>query len=98
MSFLGSILILALNIYSWIVIAEVVIHWLVAFDVFKLSNPQAANLVRLLKRATDPVYKHLRKYIPPIAGMDISPIILIFGIMILQQIIARLFIVPSYYH
>lgn len=95
MAFFGELLLLLLNIYFWIIVASVVLSWLIAFEVINTRNPQAANLVRLLNKATDPVYKPLRKYIPAIGGIDVSPIIVIFGIAILRYIVAMLFIVPG---
>ncbi|MBI4030247.1 MAG: YggT family protein [Proteobacteria bacterium] len=90
----GKLLYLALDIYMWIIIASVVVSWLIAFEVVNTRSPQAANLVRLLNKATEPVYKPLRKFIPPIGGIDITPIIVIFGIYLLQRIVAQLFIYP----
>lgn len=92
MSFIGNLLILGLQIYFWIIIINVVVSWLIAFGVFNTNNPQAANIVRLLNKLTEPVFKPLRKFVPAIGGIDITPIIVIFGIYILQNIIARLFI------
>lgn len=92
MAFLGQILILALDFYLWIIIASVVISWLLAFDVISLRNPQAQNLVRLIGKATDPVFIPLRKYIPPLGGFDLTPLVVIFGIYLLQRMIAQLFI------
>lgn len=92
MIFLGKLLLLALDIYLWIIIAGVVISWLLAFDVISLRNPQAQNLVKLINKATDPLYKPLRKYIPAVGGFDLSPIVIIFGIYLLQRIIVQLFI------
>ena len=91
MAFLGQLMILALDIYIWVIIASVVTSWLIAFEVIRVSNPQAANIVRLLGKLTDPVYKPIRKYVPPIAGLDLTPIIIIFGIYVLQNLIARMF-------
>lgn len=87
---LGKLLVLALDIYFWIIIAGVVISWLIAFEVINARNPQAGNLIRLLNKVTDPVYRPLRKFIPAIGGIDITPIIVIFGIFILQNIIIEL--------
>lgn len=89
--FIGNLLILALDIYFWIIVASVVISWLVAFDVFNVRNPQAANLIRLLEKVTEPVYRPLRKYIPAIGGIDITPIIVIFGIYLAKHIVVWLF-------
>jgi YggT family protein len=88
---IGKILLLLLDVAFWIIIIQVVLSWLVAFDVVNVRNPQAANLVRLFERLTDPVYRPLRKYIPAIAGIDITPIIVILGIQILKYAVVALF-------
>lgn len=85
MGMIVTILYFALTAFYWVIIAQVVISWLVAFQVMNLSNPQARNLVNLLDKITAPVYKPLRKFIPPIAGIDITPIIVIFGVIILRD-------------
>lgn len=89
MSAIGQLLIFALDIYMYVIIASVVISWLIVFEVVNTRNPAAARLVALLNRATDPVYKHLRKFIPPLGGMDLTPLVVIFGIYLLQNIILR---------
>jgi YggT family protein len=91
MAVIGNLLILALDIYMWVIIAGVVISWLIAFEVINVRNAQAANLVNLLNKATDPVYKPVRKFVPPIAGIDLTPIIIIVGIMVLQTIVRSIF-------
>ncbi|HRC26164.1 MAG TPA: YggT family protein, partial [Alphaproteobacteria bacterium] len=80
-----------LNIYFYIIVIEVVVSWLLVFEVINVRNPQAQNLVRLLRKLTDPVMVPIRKYVPPIGGIDISPIIVIFLIFVLQNLIYRVF-------
>ena len=94
---IGKLLIFILQVYFYIIIASVIVSWLIAFEVVNIKNPQAHNLVYLLYKLTEPVYKPLRKFIPPIGGIDITPIVVIFGIFILQELIARTFIVGSYH-
>ena len=94
MAFIGSILIWLLQLYVFIVIAQAVISWLVAFGVLNLSNPQAARLVELLAKLTEPVMAPIRRYVPPIGGIDITPIIVIFGIMLIKQLIIQIFMNP----
>jgi len=91
MPIIGEILILILTVFFWVIIAQVVLSWLIAFDVINIKNPQAQNLITLLNKITDPVFKPLRKYIPAIGGIDITPIIIIFAISILQRMIASFF-------
>lgn len=90
MSALTSLISLAFDVYLFIIIAQIAISWLIAFDVMNTDNPQARNLVELLRKATDPVYKPLRKYIPPIGGIDISPIIVILALSFLERFILTL--------
>ena len=92
MAFIGEILLLLLDICFWIIIVQVVLSWLITFEVINIRNPQAANFVRLIDRVTAPVYRPLRKLIPPIAGIDITPIILIFGIYLLKSLVTGIFI------
>ncbi len=92
MIFIGQILILLLKIFFWIIILQVVLSWLIAFDVINVRNQKAVNLIQLLNKITDPVFRPLRKFIPSIGGIDITPIIVIFAISILQNIIANIFI------
>lgn len=88
----GDFLIFLLDVFFWIIIVQVVLSWLVAFQVVNLSNPQAANFVRLIERVTAPVYNPLRKIIPPIAGIDVTPIAIIFAIYLLKQLVFEVFI------
>ncbi len=92
MAFIGEILLFLLNICFWIIIIQVVLSWLITFEVINIRNPQAANFVRLIDRITAPVYKPLRKIVPPIAGIDLTPIIVIFAIYLLKHIVVSIFI------
>lgn len=76
---------LAITIYIWIILIQVLLSWLVVFDVINVKNKQAQNLVTLLKKATDPVFTPLRKIIPPIGGIDVTPIVVILGLSLLQS-------------
>lgn len=88
---LGQLLLFGLDVYMWIIVVSVILSWLVVFEVVNVRNEKAANLMRLLDKATDFVYKPLRKYVPAIGGIDITPIIVIFGIMMLQKLVGRIF-------
>ncbi len=76
---------LAITIYIWIILIQVLISWLIVFEVINIKNKQAQNLIELLKKATDPVFTPLRKYIPPIGGIDVTPIVVILGLSLLQR-------------
>jgi YggT family protein len=82
MVFLLGLLATAVNIYILMIVIQVALSWLIAFEVVNEKNEAAQNLMTLLKKATDPAYKHLRKYIPPVGGIDLSPLVLIIGIQV----------------
>ncbi len=88
---LGTLLLWAIKIYFYIIIAEIVISWLVVFDVINVRDPRAERLTRLLSRLTDPAMKPVRKYVPPVGGFDLSPLIVILGLFILERIIFAIF-------
>ena len=90
MVLIADILFLLLDIYLWIIIAYVIVSWLLAFGVFNASNPRARQITEVLQKLTDPVLKPIQKAIPPIAGIDLSPIIVIIGIQILKRVIVYL--------
>lgn len=91
MYILGDLLIFLLDVCFWIIIIQVILSWLIAFEVINVRNQQAANFVRLIDKITAPVFTPLRKIIPPIAGIDLTPIIVIFAIYLLKHIVASIF-------
>ena len=92
MAIIGQLLFILLDVFFWIIILQVVLSWLIVFDVINTRNAKAANLIQLISKITDPVYKPLRKYIPAIAGIDITPIIIIFSISLIKSyVIAPIF-------
>lgn len=86
---LAQILTTIISIVIFIVFAQVVIHWLIVFEVIRVRNPQAAQLVTTLNNFTEKMYRPLRRYIPPIGGIDITPVVVIIGLQILAEIIIR---------
>lgn len=92
MYMIGDILGFLLDLYVYIIIASVAVSWLLVFEVINIRNPQAANLVRLLDRLTEPVYRPLRRYIPPIGGIDITPIIVLFSVFyVFKPLVYKIF-------
>ena len=89
-----SILILfdsVVNLYIWVLIINAIISWLVAFSVLNTSNRFVYSLLEISYKLTDPPLSFIRKYIPSIGSIDISPIILILGLMFLRNLVFELF-------
>lgn len=89
---IGQLLLFLLQAYFYVIIAQVVISWLVVFDVINIRKKPVENLVRLLVKLTDPVLTPVRKIIPPIGGIDLSPLVVIFAIFILQGLVRSMFL------
>ena len=89
-----SILILFDNIvslYIWVLIINALISWLVAFNVLNTSNRFVYSVLEISYKLTEPPLSFIRKYIPNIGSIDISPIILILGLMFLRNLVFELF-------
>lgn len=80
-------LLFALNIYKWIVIFMVIFSWLYAFNVVNNSNRFVAMVGEFLYKATEPALRPIRRIVPDLGGIDISPIILFIIIFFLEQLI-----------
>jgi len=80
-----------LDLAWFLVIAAVVVSWLIAFGVLNLHNQFVRQAVRMLEALTEPVLKPVRRIIPPIGGLDLSPIVVLLAIGVLQVFFDRLF-------
>ncbi|MGH1455791.1 MAG: YggT family protein [Alphaproteobacteria bacterium] len=91
MALIGGLIILALQLYIFVIIIQVAMSWLVAFDIVNEKNEAAQNLNALTHKLTDPVYTPLRKFVPPIGGIDIIPLVIFIGVQILIGVVGSLF-------
>jgi YggT family protein len=73
-----------LNIYSWIVIIQVILSLLISFGIVNRYQPFIQQVGMVLFRLTEPAYRRIRKYIPAISGVDLSPLVLILAIQFAQ--------------
>ena len=74
-----------LGLYLWVIIVNAVLSWLVAFDVVNLRNRLVATIHDTCERLTNPVLAPIRKVIPNLGGVDLSPVALIIGVQMLQN-------------
>ena len=84
---IAALLIEVLEIYKWIVIAAVIVSWLTAFNVINQHNNFVRSVLRILIALTDPVFRQVRRVIPPVGGLDFSPIVVFVVIWFLQYTI-----------
>ncbi len=82
-----------LKLYSYVVIANVVVSWLIAFNVLNTQNRFVYSLLELTYRLTDPILKKIRRFIPNLGSLDISPVILLLLIWFIEMCM-KLYIAP----
>ena len=83
-SALFDILSLLLNVLWWIIIVQVVLSWLFAFNVLNTSSDGLRRFVEALDRLTEPLYRPIRKILPDFGGLDFSPLIVLLLISVVQ--------------
>ncbi len=83
---------LAIDIYILLIVVHVAFSWLISFEIINATNKKAKKVVSFLNKVTEPVFAPIRKYIPSIGGIDITPLIVIVALSILQQILGALFV------
>jgi len=76
-----------ITLYTYIVIAAVVFSWLVAFNVINPHNGFVRSVWQALNAVTEPLLRPIRRLMPDLGGIDISPIILLLGCMFLQTVV-----------
>ncbi|MEI9990491.1 MAG: YggT family protein [Rhizomicrobium sp.] len=86
------------DLYIMIIIVAVIASWLVAFGILNLRNPLARQLFQILDALTEPVFRQVRRVIPPIRGLDLSPIIVWICIELLRIFLDNLLVYLMYPH
>ena len=82
-----------LKLYSYVVIANVIISWLIAFNVLNTSNRFVYSILEFTYKLTDPIYNKIRKFMPNLGAFDISPIILLLLIWFIEMCM-KLYVAP----
>lgn len=86
MPFLNLIM-FVIQLYIWIVIASAIFSWLIAFNVVNTQNRFVYTVVDILYRLTEPALRPIRGVLPDLGGLDLSPVVLILGLILLQDIL-----------
>ncbi|MEX1303672.1 MAG: YggT family protein [Rhodovibrionaceae bacterium] len=84
-----SLISMIIDIYIWLLIAMAVLSWLVAFNVINTTNRFVYTLGDFLHRITEPALRPLRRIVPNLGGIDVSPVILILLLIFIQNLLVR---------
>tara|TARA_B100000686_G_scaffold269190_1_gene285025 strand:- start:94 stop:372 length:279 start_codon:yes stop_codon:yes gene_type:complete len=87
MNALASLIDTVFTIYIIILIASVIASWLITFNILNTRNQFIYTVLGFLYRLTEPVFRHIRRVIPPIGGFDLSPMVLIILLYFVRDLI-----------
>lgn len=78
-----------LTVVKWTILAHFIMSWLINFQVLNQRQPIVAKAWAGLNRIVQPVYRPLRRFIPPLQGLDFAPLIVLIGVYALQILLDR---------
>lgn len=87
-----QVLIMGLEIYKWLLIVSIVLSWLVAFEIVNMRNRYVYMVGNALNRLTEPALRPIRRFMPNLGGIDLSPIVLFLAIWFVQQVLANILV------
>ncbi len=82
-----NVILLALQLYTYLIVASAILSWLVAFNVVNTRNDVVRSIWTFLDAVTEPALRPIRRILPNLGGIDISPVILILLIIFIQKLI-----------
>lgn len=82
-----TILDLAFSLIFYIILIQVILSWLVSFNVVNLHQPVVYQIWSGLNRLTEPMYRPIRRILPDMGGLDLAPLVVIFALIALQRAI-----------
>lgn len=86
---------LLLSILTWIIIGQVILSWLLAFNVLNIHSAGVRTFVLALERITAPLYRPIRRILPDFGGIDFSPLVILILIQVIKKLLAG--VVTQYY-
>ncbi len=92
---LFSLILTVLDLYWWVIVATAIMSWLVAFDVINFRNDIVRSVWNFLNALTEPLLRPIRRILPNLGGIDVSPIILLLLLMFVKQLIIDYLVRPT---
>jgi YggT family protein len=82
-----DVVLIALQLYAYVIIASAILSWLIAFNVVNIRNDFVRSIWALLNNLTEPVLRPIRNIMPNLGAIDISPVILLLLVMLAERVI-----------
>ena len=90
-----DLILLVLKLYTYVIIGVAILSWLIAFNVVNIHNDLVRSIWTALNALTEPVLRPIRRLLPNMGGLDISPIVLLLGIFFIERII-QYYLYPAF--
>ena len=87
-----QVILIAIELYMWVIIIGVVLSWLMVFKVLNPSNSFVYMVGDFIYRITEPLQAPIRRALPNLGGLDVSPLVLILGLIFLRGVIHNLYL------
>lgn len=87
---LVSVVHIVLNLIIYVLIAQAILSWLIAFNVISLRAPAVRRIAYTLERTTDPLLRPIRRVLPDMGGIDLSPMALVLIIILIERVMEGL--------
>jgi YggT family protein len=82
-----ALLLLLLNLYWWVVVIAVLMGWLIGLGVLNMHNQLTRSVAHAFNAVTEPVFRRIRRIVPPVGVFDLSPLIVLIGIWFIQYVL-----------
>ncbi len=82
-----QVLFILLNVVWWIIIIQAIMSWLIAFNVINTYSDLVRTIMTALDRMTQPLYRPIRRFMPDLGALDLTPMVVLLGVIILQRAI-----------
>lgn len=83
------ILLAILNLVWWVIVIQAIMSWLINFNVLNIRQPLVYQVWSTLNRVTEPVYRPIRNLLPPMGGLDLTPVVVLIAVFALQVVIGN---------
>jgi YggT family protein len=91
MNLVIDILRILLNAMWWIIIIQAILSWLIAFNIINTWNDTVRTIWETLQKLTDPLYRPIRKILPDFGGLDLSPLVVLVAMAVVDRVLISLY-------
>jgi YggT family protein len=80
---------LAVKLYFWVIVVTVVLSWLIGLNIVNGYRPEVRAVQRVCWQMTEPLLRPIRERLPPVGGMDLSPVVLLLGLQLVEILLIK---------